>query len=245
MLEAVPQQIAKVLYDSLKRFRFKDVLPNKRIYAHLANAISWVEKAGLVHKIFCIESRPRIPLKTFIRENRFKLNLFDVGLLGCMLELTHTDLTKQDFGIAKGAFAENFVACELRAMGVETLYSWRERSSEIEFLDVAPDSEIIPVEVKSGRRTKAKSLKGNIDRYTPVRTFKLVGKVGGTNDKHLLPPLYFAGKPNEILGRLSYCHSRNHRVDTCVEIETFPEKGHIQDSGSCLNVVPGSMPPSG
>ncbi len=203
LFEAVPQQIAKVLDGSLKRFRFKDVLPNKRTYAHLANAISWVENAGLVHKTFSIESRPRVPLKAFVRENRFKLYLFDVGLLGCMLELTHTDLTNQDYGIAKGAFAENFVACELRAMGVDTLYSWGERSSEIEFLHVTPDSEIIPVEVKSGRRTKAKSLKGYIDRYTPARTIKLVGKVGGTDDKHLVPPLYFAGKLNEILRRLS------------------------------------------
>jgi len=60
-------------------------------------------------------------------------------------------------------------------------------------------SEIIPVEVKSGGRTKAKSLKSYIERYSPERTVKLVGKVGGSDRKNLVLPLYYAGKLNEIL----------------------------------------------
>ena len=129
----------------------------------------------------------------------FKLFIFDVGMLGAMLELSYNDLLDQDYGMIKGFFAENFVACELKALGHGSLYSWAESKSEIEFLYVTGESEIIPVEVKSGRRTKAKSLKSYMERYSPEKTVKLVGKVGGSDKKNLVLPLYYAGKLNEIL----------------------------------------------
>ena len=53
----------------------------------------------------------------FTKQNIFKLFVFDVGLLGCMLELTPGTLVLQDYGQTKGFFAENFVACELSAAG--------------------------------------------------------------------------------------------------------------------------------
>ena len=38
--------------------------------------------------------------------------------------------------------------------------------------------EVIPVEVKSGRRTKAKSLQAYMERYPPNKTIKLTGTQG-------------------------------------------------------------------
>ena len=38
---------------------------------------------------------------------------------------------------------------------------------------------MVPVEVKSGSRTQARSLRSYIDRYAPSRAVKLVGGVGG------------------------------------------------------------------
>lgn len=61
-----------------------------------------------------------------------------------------------------------------------------------------------PMEVESGWRPKAKSLKSYIERYLPERTVKLVGKAGGSDRKSLVLPLYYAGKLNDIL----YCNVR-------------------------------------
>ena len=199
LLNNIPLQLSRVLDGSVKRFRFKDVISNKRTYSHLSNTISWLENAALTYKVFNVECRPQIPLKAFTKENFFKLFLFDIGMLGAMLELSYKDLMDQDYGVTKGFFAENFVACEFKALVHRNLYSWAESKSEIEFLHVTGESEIIPVEVKSGRRTKAKSLKSYIDRYSPERTVKLVGKAGGSDKKNLVLPLYYAGKLNEIL----------------------------------------------
>lgn len=199
LLNSIPLQLFRVLDGSVKRFRFKDVLPNKRTYSHLSNTISWLEKASLIYKVFNVECLPRIPLRAFTKENMFKLFIFDIGMLGAMLELSYNDLLDQDYGMIKGFFAENFVACELKALGHGSLYSWAESKSEIEFLYVTGESEIIPVEVKSGRRTKAKSLRSYMERYSPEKTVKLVGKVGGSDKKNLVLPLYYAGKLNEIL----------------------------------------------
>ncbi len=199
LLNNIPLQLSRVIDGSVKRFRFKDVLPNKRTYSQLSNTIAWLENAGLIYKVFVVECRPRIPLKAFTKENFFKLFLFDIGMLGAMLDLSYNNLMDQDYGMTKGFFAESFVACEFMAFGHRGLYSWSESKSEIEFLYVAGHSEIIPVEVKSGRRTKAKSLKSFTERYLPERTVKLIGKVGGSDKKNLALPLYYAGKLYDIL----------------------------------------------
>ena len=129
----------------------------------------------------------------------FKLFVFDVGILGAMLDLSYKDLSDQRSGISKGYYAENFVAYEFAAAGIP-LYSWQQRNAEIEFLHVTQEADIIPVEVKNGKRTKAKSLASYIERYDPACTIKLVGKVGGTDSSHLVMPLYYAGKMGKLCG---------------------------------------------
>jgi hypothetical protein len=194
LLKNIPTQLSTVQDCSAKRFRFKDVLPGKRTYAHLSGTISWLDAASLIHKVHLIESRPQIPLSSYVKENKFKLFLLDVGLLGAMLELSYHDFIHQQYGMMKGFFAENFVACELKAMGKPNLYSWTQSKSEIEFIYTSKASEIIPIEVKSGKRTKSKSLKSYIDRYAPQMTIKLVGKVGGNHPKQIVLPLYYVAK---------------------------------------------------
>ena len=53
------------------------------------------------------------------------------------------------------------------------------------------DQGIIPVEVKSGPNTKAKSLASYQQRYAPTRTIKLIGAVGGTDKVEQVLPLYY------------------------------------------------------
>ncbi len=187
----IPIQLARTMDDSVRRYAFKDVVAKKTRYLDLATPIEWLCKTKLATKNYVIDCKPVSPLKTLIKPNMFKLFFFDMGLLGHMLEISYNEHLAQSL-MYKGFLAENFVQCELIAQGVNHTYSWSERNSEIEFIHKTKMGDLIPVEVKSGKRTRAKSLGVFSEKYSPVRTVKLAGTVGGSNDVHLVWPLYFA-----------------------------------------------------
>jgi uncharacterized protein len=188
----VPRQLSASLDDSVQRYRFNDALAGKRRYAELRGPIDWLALARLVSKCHVVTTEPRSPLAALIKDNIFKLFFFDVGLLGHMLEISYAEQLAQKIAY-KGYLAENFVQNELRAQGHVATYSWEEARGQIEFLYKASNGGIVPIEVKSGSRTRAKSLVAYISRYNPERSVKLVGTAGGTGEgQHLVWPLYYA-----------------------------------------------------
>ncbi len=193
----IPYQIQKVQDTSVKRFRFKDIVPQKTKHSQLSGVIEWLNKTGLVIKVH-ITDKPQVPLGAYCKENMFKLLIFDTGLLGCMLQVPFESILKQDYGSFKGYYAENFVAQELVSSGMETLYSWTERNSEIEYLHLLEDK-IIPVEVKSGNRTKAKSLAVYTKKYNPEIRIKITARPYIKKEKYYNFPLYLAGKMNSLI----------------------------------------------
>lgn len=192
VFEHVPMQLAAVVDDSARRYRFNHVIPGKSSFTQLRGPIDWLENAGLVIKVN-ICNRAEVPLKAFCKNNIFKLFVFDIGLLGAMLNIPIPSILKQDYGMTKGYLAENFVAQELLASGMDELYSWVERNSEIEFL-IYEDENIIPVEVKSGSRIQAKSLQQFLKKYSPEKAYKLSARNFSRSDPVVNLPLYFAGK---------------------------------------------------
>lgn len=193
VFEDVPRQLFGYVDMSVKRYRFKHAVPGIRGFAQLEGPIGWLEKAGLVYKV-PVCHRAEIPFRAFTKANMFKLFICDVGLLGSMLGLSPSELMAQEFGITKGFFAENFVACEWMASGEQSLYSWSERNSEIEFL-LAAEGNVIPVEVKSGLRTRSQSLRQFLLKYGPQRAIKVSGKPLALGDGPLLSvPLYYASR---------------------------------------------------
>ena len=192
VFQNVPRQLASSQDGSVQRYKFKDVIAKKQRYRELQGPIDWLEKARLVWKCYPVTGKPEVPLLTRARANIFKLYLFDVGLLGHMLGMTYTDQMAQSTSY-KGYIAENFVLTELRTHAAYPLYSWEEARAEVEFLHRCADGEVIPVEVKSGKRTKARSLRSYIDRYEPSRAIKLIGGLGGKTAGALeVWPLYYA-----------------------------------------------------
>lgn len=188
----VPRQLAATQDDSVQRFKFRGVIEKKRRYRELQGPIDWLEKARLVWKCYPINGKPAAPLPARVKANIFKLYLFDVGLLGHMLGMTYADQRDQSMS-HKGYIAENFVLTELRARVAYPLYSWEQARAEVEFLHRCNDGEVIPVEVKSGKRTQARSLRSYMDRYAPTRAIKLIGGLGGSPDGTLqVWPLYYA-----------------------------------------------------
>lgn len=191
----VPAQLSSAINDSgVKRYRFSEVIPRKKGYGDLFGPINWLEKTKLVSKCYPLNCRPQSPLGVYAKDNRFKLFFFDVGLLNCLLDLSYKEVRDQEYSY-KGFIAENFVQNEMR-LEVYPTYSWEENTAEIEFLYKTDAGEIVPVEVKSGRNTKAKSLKSYCDRYNPKRTIKLIGSVGSGEQEtqNMALPLYYASR---------------------------------------------------
>lgn len=189
----IPAQLAREQDGSAPKFKFKGVIPGIRGYERIAGVIDWLEKAGLLIKVHIVSSG-NLPFPAYSKENVFKLYCFDIGLLGALGSLSPKTILSYDYGSYKGYFAENFVAQEFICSEHGPLYSWRERTAEVEFLREI-DGEIIPVEIKSGWVTQAKSLKVFAQKYNPVYRAILSGRrfsIDDTNRIHLYP-LFLAG----------------------------------------------------
>ncbi len=199
VLRAIPEQLQKVMDASVSRFRFKGVVPGVSHYDRLVGAIDWLEAAGLAIKIPIVNTG-YLPFKAYTKENLFKLLLFDVGMLGSMSDLSPKTILDYSYGSYKGFFAENFVAGELIGSLEKGLFSWQEQQAEVEFL-IELNGKVIPIEVKSGSNTRAKSLKSFSAKYHSELQVILSGKnmtIDFVNHVHHYP-LYLAGRFAEML----------------------------------------------
>jgi len=68
-------------------------IKNKQI----KGAIDWLISSGLILKIPIVNTA-RIPFSAYTTENRFKLCLFDCGILGALSHLSPASILKYDYG---------------------------------------------------------------------------------------------------------------------------------------------------
>ena len=186
----IPEQLAREA-TGIRKFVFKDVLSGKSTHDELEAPIEWLAQAGLIRRVpICRTIRQ--PLAAYTDKNAFMLYLFDIGILGAMLNLDSSVLYQYDFGQFKGFLAENAVLNELVSGGVEPVYTWREGSSEVEFL-IQHHGAATPVEVKAGINTKAKSMRVFRQKYSPELAVLLTAQGANQQDNGLLhAPLYLA-----------------------------------------------------
>ncbi len=192
VFDNIPRQLSLVADESVKRFKFKNVHEKKSRYNDFANAIHWLTRCRLALPNYVIEGQPKSPLGAYKKKNKVKLFLFDVGLLNHMLGSQYTEIKAQNYEY-KGYVAENFVQQELFFIGKEPTYSWQDARAEIEFILPTDEGKIIPVEVKSGKRTRAKSLDSYFTKCSPHKTCKLTGTQGSSEleQTHIVMPLYY------------------------------------------------------
>lgn len=122
-----------------------------------------------------------------------------------MIGLSPESILSYDYGSYKGYFAENFVLQELRSYKLNKLVTWSGRTSEIEFV-LEIGGNIIPVEVKSGFNTKAKSLQAFINKYNPNYSIKFTGnRFGFDRQKRIFNyPLYMISKFPDLCSNPGY-----------------------------------------
>ena len=200
VFDSIPSQLSATVDESVKRFRFKGVHPRRSRYAEFESAINWLCACRLALRNYPLEGNIKSPLAAHKKGNMVKLFMFDVGVLNHMLGTGYREIKQQKYEY-KGFVAENFVQQELAAADVEPSHSWSGKQAEIEFVLGDDLGRIVPVEVKSGKRTRSRSLQSYAKKYRPHKTVKLTGTRGSGREEetHIVLPLYYAGHLPEHL----------------------------------------------
>jgi len=166
---SIPAQLAK----DNQKFVFAHVKHGMRA-RDLEDSLQWLISAGLIYKVEKIE-RPYIPVTTYADMTYFKIYFSDVGLLRRMSKFPAGVVfdTSSLTADMRGILTENFVLTELVATGFQGPFFWRSGgTAEVDYI-IQKGVDVLPIEVKSARRTRSRSLNEYRKKYRPriaVRT---------------------------------------------------------------------------
>ena len=149
IFDDMPSQLDK----ENKRFELK-TLRKKATYERYANDFQWLVSAGVALKAVNV-SEPKCPLRRTEELGRFKLYLNDVGLLTSRYPLSSAmNVISGNKSVNFGAVYENVVAQELAVAHVPLRYHRHSGRGEVDFIVETPNSQVLPIEVKSGKTYK-------------------------------------------------------------------------------------------
>ena len=179
---AIPKELAR------ENNVFKYSIVNKEARSsRYESSLNWLLSSNMIIKCDLTEKNES-PLKAFINSDKFKIYLSDVGLLRSLSNLEYNEILLDKNEMYKGVLTENYVACELYPKSKE-LYYYNFDKYEIDFL-VKINGDIIPIEVKSGRRVTSKSLNEYIKKYDPKYAIMISSKNFGLENNIKSVPLY-------------------------------------------------------
>lgn len=181
---SIPIQLAK----DNQKFQYKIVLKGGTSTI-FGPALDWLQSAGVV--TMCYKVTPSIPLEMYKNITSFKVYMNDTGLFvnKAKYPLFNIDTKEIPSMISMGPLVENYVANELR-IKLYCLYYWEsEGKAEVDFV-IQKESDIIPIEVKSGLNTKSRSLTLFLDRYPSRYGIRISEKNFGFDGKIKSIPLY-------------------------------------------------------
>jgi len=179
-----------------QRIKYSNIDSNDKS-RDLKNALELLILAGVITPIYA-SSASGLPLPATINERKFKLNFLDTGLMQNACGLQAELGTTNDFiQINSGAVAEQFVGQELKAYSPANknsdLFFWtreeRGSSAEIDFI-INIGSDIFPLEVKSAKGGRLKSLKMFLENKKSKFGIKVSQEKPSFHDKLLSLPLY-------------------------------------------------------
>lgn len=185
---SLPSQLSK----ENKKFIYKAIRSGARAREYEA-AVQWLIQAGLLYKVSHVQ-KPNIPLKAYEDITAFKMYMFETGLLIRLAGLDPTTFINGDqfFTQFKGSIAENFVCQALKKTYGRAPYYWTsDGKAEIDYI-IEQKGKVIPIEVKSGTETKAKSLSVYKNKYEPSLRIRVSNMNLKITDDLLNIPLFYA-----------------------------------------------------
>lgn len=152
------------------------------------DSIDCLIQAGIVYKCTKCE-QGFLPPNAFQDLSSFKLYYSDVGLLAAKTNMTLEAISSEESNHFRGVFAENYVACSLKANGYELLYWESGGKAEVDFL-IVKEAHVIPVECKAVSHVKAKSMMVYKEKYNPSYCIRISSRNFGFVNGIKAVPLY-------------------------------------------------------
>jgi len=183
--DSIPVQLAK----ENKKFQYK--LAQKGGSANIfGSAIEWLVFANVVLKCARIE-HGFMPISVYRDLSSFKLYMSDIGMLTMKSGVSQQTILSAGMieNTFLGSIAENYVAQALACKHYGLYYWANEGTAELDFV-LQIDDDIIAVEVKTGTRTKSKSLNMFVTKYKPAYSIRISSKNFGFDNKIKSVPLY-------------------------------------------------------
>lgn len=183
--DSIPVQLSK----DNKKFQYK-LVQKGGTSSIFGESINWLVNAGIVNK--CLKTKIGLPLKMYEELESFKIYMNDVGLLTNLSEFP-LYLIKNREGVNEtmlGMLTENYVASSLKFNNLNLNYWKNEYESELDFILQSEKGNIIPLEVKTSKHVKARSLNNYIKEYKPIYAIRVSERNFGFKDGIKSVPLY-------------------------------------------------------
>lgn len=182
---SIPVQLAK----DNKKFQYK-LAQHGGTATIFGSAIDWLQFAGIVMKCGRVE-HGSMPISVYNDLASFKLYMSDVVLLTMKSGISQqTILAAGEIdNTFIGAISENFVAQAFAAKHYNLYYWTSEGKAEMDFV-LQKGDDIIAVEVKTGTRTKSKSLALFVEKYKPAYSIRISKKNFSFENNIKSVPLY-------------------------------------------------------
>jgi uncharacterized protein len=185
-----------------KKFLYQTVKTGARAREY-ENAIEWLDRAGLVHKIHRI-SAAKLPLSTYKDLSAFKLYMLDTGLLRRHSLLSPMAITEGNrlFTEFKGALSENYILQSLVHQFEGKPYYWTSgNKAEVDYV-IQFNNDLIPIEVKSGENVRGRSLFIYNELHHPKLRIRFSLKNFTYHNGLLNIPLFFADYTHRIIQQI-------------------------------------------
>jgi predicted AAA+ superfamily ATPase len=184
---SIPVQLAK----ENRKFQYK-LAQRGGTAAIFGEAIEWLNFAGVVLKCERLE-HGFMPISVYRDLSSFKLYMGDVGLLAMKSGISQQAVLSAG-GIDNtflGAVTENYVAQAFRSNRHDLCYWSGDGTAELDFV-LQKGNDVIGVEVKTGARSKSKSLSMFAAKYRPAYSIRISAKNFGFENNVKSVPLYAA-----------------------------------------------------
>lgn len=184
-LQKIYDNIPAMLASDNQKFRFTKV--DNQGYKNLEYPIHWLTSSNLCNIVYRVESNV-MPLSASIKDNSFKLLMNDTGLLMTNANYNPTNIINPQNKIYFGIIIEQYIGNVL-AKYCPKLYYYHKNSTEIDYL-IEHNMKVIPIEVKSGTNTMAKSLRVYNQKFNPDVMLKVTRENYKQKDNLVTIPVY-------------------------------------------------------
>jgi len=183
--DSIPAQLAK----ENTKFQYK-IVQRGGTATIFGEAIEWLSLAHITLKCQRLE-HGFIPINAYMDLINFKLYMGDIGVLTLRSEIPLQTIlsTIETDSTFLGAMTENYVAQCFKAKNYRLSYWQSEGKAEVDFV-LQLDGRVVPIEVKKGRRNRAKSLGVFMEKYKSEYAIRISKKNFGFANNIKSVPLY-------------------------------------------------------